>query len=234
MLPASDVDKKNEYHGLIHDSAQHLLQVLNDILDMSKMEAGKYEIFPEAMEINQIINSCCSMMTPLAQQANVTLHYATDNEPLIFEADSKAVRQILINLLSNAIKFTHPDTSININAKRVGRSVEFEIRDHGNGISAQSLAGLGEPFHQLDDEKSRSHEGTGLGLSIVKGLVELHGGDFKIESELEVGTSVSVRLPMSQGQTGPIPADEQDTIIRINPNPVNLEMKREAILRLAG
>ena len=96
------------------------------------------------------------------------------------------------------------------------------------------LEGLGEPFHQLDDEKSRCHEGTGLGLSIVKGLVELHGGDFKIKSELEIGTCVSVLLPMSQGEVKPVPADEQDTIIRINPNPVNLEMKQAAISRLAG
>ena len=234
MLPASDVEKHHEYHGLIHDSAQHLLQVLNDILDMSKMEAGKYEIYPEAIELNQIIKSVNSMMAPLAQQANVTLKFASNNEPLNFEADSKAVRQILINLLSNAIKFTHSDTSIDINAKRVGRSIEFAIRDRGKGISAQLLEGLGEPFHQLDDEKSRCHEGTGLGLSIVKGLVELHGGIFKIESEIEVGTCVSVLLPISQGQAKPVPADEQDTIIRINPNPVNLEEKRAAISRLAG
>ncbi len=234
MLPASDVEKHNEYHGLIHESALHLLHVLNDILDMSKMEAGKYEIFPEDIELNQIINSCCLMMEPLAQKANVTLHFASDNDPLNLEADSKAVRQILINLLSNAIKFTRSDTSIIVKAKRVGRSIEFRIRDQGQGISAQLLEGLGEPFYQLDDEKSRCHEGTGLGLSIVKGLVELHNGEFKIESELEVGTSVSVLLPMSQGQVKPVPADEQDTIIRINPNPVNLEKNRVAISRLAG
>ena len=234
IVPDLAIEKRTEYQGLIYDSAQHLLHVLNDILDMSKMEAGKYEIFPEEFDLAQVISSSCSMMMLSAQNADVNLNVKPDAVPLLIEADSKAIRQIMINLISNAIKFSNPKTAIDIEAKRIGRAIEIKIRDRGCGISAECLDGLGKPFHQVDNLKSRQHEGTGLGLSIVKGLVELHNGEFEIESEKDVGTTVTVRLAKSMELSRPVPADEQDTIIRINPTPENLASKQAAISRLAG
>ncbi len=234
MVPASHVEKQMEYHGLINDSAQHLLNVLNDILDMSKIEAGKYEIFPENIELSQINSSCFSMLRPLADKAGVRLRITEFEEPLQLEADSKAVRQILINLISNAIKFTRNDTDIVVSAKRIGCKIEWKIRDQGQGISAENLERLGEPFHQIDGKKTRQREGSGLGLSIVKGLINLHKGSFDIDSKLGVGTTVTVQLPMSLGLGSPVPAQEVDTIIRIKPLPSETMQQKSAISRLVG
>ena len=217
MVPLSEAEKHQEYQCLINDSAHHLLAVLNDILDMSKIESGKYEIFPEEIDLAQIIKSCCSMLNPLADKASTRLHFSEPGDSLRFEADSRVVRQILINLISNAIKFTRPGTDVEISAARIGRKIEFKVIDKGVGIAAESLLRLGEPFLQVDNQKSRNHEGTGLGLSIVKGLVSLHNGEFRIESEVGVGTTVTITLPHSCGISQPVPSPDVDSIIRIKP-----------------
>jgi len=234
MVPASNLEKQQEYQGLINDSAQHLLTVLNDILDMSKIEAGKYEIYPEDVDLMQIILSCCSMLMPLANKAEVELCINNPHESFHLEADSRAVRQIIINLISNAIKFTKSDTKIHISAIRIGRRVQFEVCDQGKGITPDALAQLGKPFHQIDGEKSRRHEGSGLGLSIVKGLVQLHEGNFDIQSEIEVGTTVTVGLPICQANNQPVPGQEVDTVIRIKPNGANSGKMKRSISRLVG
>ncbi|MCF6320982.1 MAG: HAMP domain-containing histidine kinase [Rhizobiaceae bacterium] len=232
MLPANNGEKQQEYHGLINDSAQHLLQVVNDILDISKIEAGKYEIHPEELDLTQIISSCCSMMYPLAKNREVSLHICEQEKVVLLEADSKALRQILLNLLSNAIKFSKRETTIYISAVRVGRMVELKVTDQGDGISNEHLEGLGEPFHQIDGEKSRRHEGTGLGLSIVKGLAQLHGGSLKIESQLGSGTTVCVQLSQSLGLSYPVPADDSDTVIRIKPANTQMHNDRNELSRM--
>ncbi len=234
MVPATQVEKQQEYQGLINDSAQHLLAVLNDILDMSKIEAGKYEIFPEDIDITQIIVSCCSMLMPLAKKAGVELSVENPHEALRLEADSKAIRQILINLISNAIRFTRPDTIVQISALRVGRKIELKICDQGQGISADALEHLGKPFHQVDSDKSRRHEGTGLGLSIVKGLVQLHDGSFNIESEINVGSVVTIGLPHSPAISRPVPGQDADAIIKIKPNTMEPGHNISVISRLVG
>ena len=234
MIPDSELEKQHEYQHLINESAQHLLNVLNDILDMSKIEAGKYDIFPEDIDLTKIASSCCSMMMPLADNAGVEICLENPDEPLRLEADSKALRQILLNLMSNAIKFNSPGTIVRISANRVGRNVELRISDQGLGITPDSIKRLGEPFHQIDNEKTRKHEGTGLGLSIVKGLVHLHHGAIRFESTLDVGTTVIIQLPLSHGISRPVPCQEVDVVIKIKPdtNPsCKLELSKS---RLAG
>lgn len=234
MVGLNDTEKQVEYQGLINDSAHHLLHVLNDILDMSKIEAGKYEIHPEEVDFAKIIQSSCAMLMPLAQNANVMLDLSRVNQSIMMEADSKAIRQIIINIVSNAIKFTRPNTVIEISAQRLGREVEFIVKDYGRGISPEGLKSLGNPFYQVDNEKSRKHEGTGLGLSIVKGLLELHGGTFSIKSGIDIGTTVTIALSRSHGANTPVPADDADTIIRIRPQNSGNRLNSGAISRLAG
>jgi len=234
MIPASNVEKQHEYHSLINESGLHLLSVLNDILDMSKIEAGKYEIYPEKIELSHIISSCMSMLMPLADKAGVRLRFVDCEDVLSLEADSKAIRQILINLLSNAIKFSDCGAEIIISASRSGSKIVWQIEDQGQGISAENLENLGEPFQQIDGRKNRKHEGTGLGLSIVKGLISLHGGKFKIKSELGIGTTVTVELPCSSMASAPVPFEDVDTIIRIKPYPCEQEQLKPDLSRLAG
>ncbi len=217
MIAIDDTQKQQEYQELINESAHHLLHVLNDILDMSKIEAGKYEIFPEEFDLVSLIHSTCSMLMPLAQKSSVRLNVSVEDDEIMLEADSKAVRQIILNLVSNSIKFADADTVIEISASRIGRKIELKVADRGRGISPEYLDGLGNPFYQVDNEKSRQHEGAGLGLSIVKGLVNLHNGDFNIESTIGVGTNVRITLAQSMRDTVPVPADDAETIIRIKP-----------------
>jgi len=232
MLPADNNEKPLEYYGLIYESAAHLLQVVNDVLDVSKIEAGKYEIYPEELDATRIIESCCSMLYPLAKNADVNIHISKPDEPILLEADSKALRQILLNLVSNAIKYSEYESTIHVSAKRVGRMIELKVCDQGKGISPEYLDELGEPFYQIDGEKSRLHEGTGLGLSIVKGLVHLHGGKIKIESQLGSGTTVRVQLTQFMGVSRPIPADDNDTIIRIKPANTGSDNYRNELSRM--
>jgi cell cycle sensor histidine kinase DivJ len=234
MIGASEVKKQQEYQSLIHDSARHLLSVLNDVLDMSKIEAGKFEIFPENIDLKQIVVSCCSILLPLANKADVKLCVVDPNEPIRLEADPKAILQILFNLTSNAIKFAKPGTNIDISASRIGRKVIIKIRDQGRGISSEYLDLLGEPFQQIECHKNRHCEGTGLGLSIVKGLVQLHGGNFDIESVIDVGTTVTIGFVQSRGLSRPVPAHDSDTILKVNPNSADSRQSRSVISRLAG
>lgn len=234
MVPLDDVEKQLEYQGLINASAHHLLQVLNDILDMSKIEAGKYQINPEEIDLAAIIHSSCSMLMPLAQKAEVNLDLSRVDGSIMMEADSKALRQIIINIVSNAIKFSEPETAVEIIARRLGRKIELQVKDHGRGISHECLDSLGNPFYQVDNDKSRRHEGTGLGLSIVKGLLELHGAKFDIKSSVGTGTTVTITLAQSLGASVPVPADDADTIIRIRPKTSHNRINPGALSRLVS
>ncbi|WP_162901395.1 ATP-binding protein [Breoghania sp. L-A4] len=192
MLPD---ERRAEYVDLIHDSGQHLLQVVNDILDMSKIETGNFELVCEPFVLERCMRECADMMGEQAKKRGVKLTLSVpDNLPEV-AGDRRACKQILINLLSNAVKFTNAGGSLTMGAARNGKMVDLYVRDTGVGISQEDLPRIGTPFLQVDNGYDRNHEGTGLGLSVVKGLVALHGGDFFIESELNVGTCVTVRLP---------------------------------------
>ncbi len=169
--------KQREYASIVHISGQHLLSVVNSLLDMSKIEAGSFDLLPEPFELPPLIDMCCDMVSLKAVEAGVELIrvYPAQLDELV--ADKRAVKQILINLLSNAIKFTPSRGRVTVGVRPQGNSLAICVADTGIGILSQDLPRLGDPFFQASDSYDRPYEGTGLGLSIVRGLVGLHGGD---------------------------------------------------------
>jgi two-component system, cell cycle sensor histidine kinase DivJ len=193
-------ETQREYVGLIHQAGTHLLDVVNAILEMSKLEAGTYRIFPEAFAFSEAVELCCGVMGRQATQKGVFLCERLNAGIGDLVADRRAVQQILFNLVSNAVKFTDKGGCVTIDAgvedTRTGRMLVFSVADTGIGMAADDLARLGRPFTQLDNAYTRAHEGTGLGLSLVKGLVDLHEGAMEIASRKGEGTVVTVRLPL--------------------------------------
>jgi cell cycle sensor histidine kinase DivJ len=192
-----DTQRRRDYAQLINDSGHHLLAVVNDILDMSKMETGDFEITPEPFAPAEVIRNCCDLLTLKAREAGLSLALRVPPDLPEMSADKRALKQVLLNLLSNAIKFTDRDGQVTVSAQvELGRMV-ITVEDNGIGISDSDLPQLGNPFFQARSAYDRRHDGTGLGLSIVKGLVALHGGDVKISSALGKGTRIAIMLPMN-------------------------------------
>ncbi len=194
-------DKQKEYVGLIHDSASHLLTLLNGILDMSKIENGMYEIIPENFSLSNCLQKTTAIMQGQASKNAITLHTSGIDDLPDIVADERALKQIMINLLSNAIKFSNEQGMVSVEAQRKARTIAISVTDKGIGISPEHLQNLGKPFFQADSKYDRKYEGTGLGLSVVKGLVELHGGTVNFASERGKGTKVTIVLPIF-GKTG--------------------------------
>jgi two-component system cell cycle sensor histidine kinase PleC len=183
-----------DYARDIHDSGQHLLALINDILDISKIEAGRLEIDPTPVDPQEMIDSVTRLTRVRALEKGHSLETEVEAGcPRVF-ADARALKQILVNLVGNSIKFTPDRGKIVVAARRVGQDVEFCVSDTGRGIPQEHLARIFEPFEQIDNRYDRMEGGTGLGLALVKGLVELHKGHFEIESQVGVGTTVRIRL----------------------------------------
>jgi signal transduction histidine kinase len=198
---ALDSDRRNDYARVINTSGQHLLSVVNGMLDISKIDAGRFDITPESFAPAPVIAACCELFALKASEADVSLKCAiADNLPEIV-ADKRALSQILINLLSNAIRFTDRGGGVAIEARVQDENIAFIIEDNGVGISDENLALIGQPYFQADASYERRRAGTGLGLSIVQGLVALHGGELCIQSRAGEGTRVTVRLPRDCGRT---------------------------------
>ncbi|HMN50985.1 MAG TPA: ATP-binding protein [Xanthobacteraceae bacterium] len=191
-----DLARRGEYASLIRDSGEHLLSVVNGILDMSRIEAGHFEIVAEPFSVRPLIESCRKMMSLRAEQAGVQLFTDLPDQLPELSADPRALRQVVINLVSNAIKFTERGGKIDLAARANGDQFELIVTDNGIGIPEADLARLGDPFFQGRSTYDRMYEGTGLGLSVVMGLVKLHGGSVHIESRLQKGTRVTVRMPL--------------------------------------
>jgi cell cycle sensor histidine kinase DivJ len=186
-----------EYGGLIHNAGRHLLSLINDILDMSKIEAGKFELNREAFDMRDVIHDCMDLMQERASQGGVELRVDNGTTPLRLDADQRAMKQILLNLLSNAIKFTPEGGRVAVRANMNNDTLVLRVKDTGIGIAADQLNRLGNPFVQVRSSAGASHEGTGLGLALVRALAEIHDGTLKIESRLGGGTTVSVTIPIS-------------------------------------
>lgn len=189
--------KQKEYVELIHQSGHHLLQVVTDILDMSKIESGTFDIVPEAFDVNQLVRTCTSMMSQQAETRGIELRTLVPNNLPEAVADPRACRQILINLISNALKFSDSGDKVTVGVRLEGSNLAYFVRDEGIGISKADLARIGQPFFQADSALDRRYEGTGLGVSVVKGLTELHKGHVNFESELGRGTTVTVHIPLN-------------------------------------
>ena len=183
-----------EYVNDILFSGQHLLSLINDILDMSKIEAGKMTLNTEAMQMNDMISQVIRIVRGRAEENRLRLVYEESTLPEI-EADPRAVKQILLNLSTNAIKFTPEGGVVSLAVEPKSAGLIIRVSDTGIGISEDDIARLAQPFEQIDSQHSRQHEGTGLGLALSKSLVELHGGNFKIESVVGQGTTVIFTLP---------------------------------------
>ncbi len=197
--------KQGEHVGLIRDAGNHLLSVVNAILDVSKIEAGSYPIAIEPFELRDAVELCCSMLEPQARERAVALAANVPHGLGRVVGDRRAVQQILINLVSNAVKFTPAGGQVGVSASAGEGMVRIFVHDTGIGIADEDLARLGRPFVQVQNDYTRQFQGTGLGLSLVKGLVKLHGGTMSIESAPGLGTTVTVALPAEGPGAGSAP-----------------------------
>ncbi len=198
-----EFERHRDYARLIRSSGEHLLEVVNSILDMSKIEAGRFEIHVEPVPVAGLVESAIEMMSHQIASRHLRLERRIEPGLPDLLADRRACRQILLNLLSNAAKFTEAGGTVMISAREGQGGIVIEVADTGIGISADDLPRLGTPFVQADADINRRYEGTGLGLSVVKGLVHLHGGTLAIASKPGEGTTVSVTLP-AEAVTRPV------------------------------
>jgi len=188
--------RRKEYAQLINDSGQHLLSVVNGILDMSKMESGNFEIAPEPFAPRAALLNCCNLLALKARENGVDLSTRAPDDLPVMTGDPRAFKQITLNLVANAIKFTERGGSVAVSAAVEGSRLMLRVTDTGVGIAPDDLKRIGDPFFQAGKTYQRKHEGTGLGLSIVKGLVALHDGEFNVQSKVGEGTTVTVALPL--------------------------------------
>lgn len=192
-----DATRRKEYAQLINDSGQHLLSVVNSILDMSKMESGSFEILPEPFAPREVLLSGSNLLALKARDNGIELVTRVPENLPQMVGDPRAFRQIILNLVSNAIKFTERGGRVTISARVEGARMVLRVVDNGVGIAQEDLKRIGDPFFQAGKTYQRRHEGTGLGLSIVKSLVALHRGEIDVQSKVEEGTTVTVMLPLT-------------------------------------
>ena len=190
--------KNLEYVEDIHKAGRHLLALINDVLDMAKIEAGKYVLVDEAMDISELIGECIRQVAPQADTGQLTMEYDAGTDLVPVSADRRAMKQILLNLLSNAVKFTQVGGAVQISTRIEPVGLVIAIRDTGIGIAPEHIERILKPFEQAENSNSRKHEGTGLGLSITHQLTQLHGGDLKVTSHEAGGTVVTVALPAAR------------------------------------
>ncbi len=191
-----DPAKQREYAAIIHHSGQHLLSVVNSMLDLSKIQSGSFDLALSHFAIPPLVDMCCDMIKLKAEERNIEIRRSCPDWLAEIMGDKRACKQILLNLLSNAVKFTPDNGKVSIDVRVEGDSLLILVADSGVGIDPQDLLRLGNPFFQAKGALDRPFEGTGLGLSIVRGLVGLHGGSIAVASEPDQGTCVLVRLPM--------------------------------------
>jgi len=203
-----------EYADLIHESGQHLMELIGDVLDMSKIEADRYELAPEAFDIAEVLSVTAKMMRLQAEEAGLTLSVDPLDEPIEVTADRKALRQILLNLLSNAVKFTPAGGAVVVMARSLGSNLVLAVGDSGVGLDPEEAERLGQPYRQATNARDIENRGTGLGLSLVRALSELHGGTMSIASRKGVGTTVTVTLPILVETKGEVVAGSDDMGVR--------------------
>ncbi|HEY9606220.1 MAG TPA: ATP-binding protein, partial [Allocoleopsis sp.] len=187
-------DKHQEYITCIHNSGEHLLALINDILDLSKVEAGKEQLCFAPLELRELCEHCLSMVREQAHERGLQLNLHLDSQALLCIADERRCKQMLLNLLSNAVKFTLVG-EVTLRVKKLPQEIAFAVEDTGIGIPTEQLPLLFEPFCQLDSGLNRKFPGTGLGLALTRSLARLHGGDVTVESRLGQGSTFILHLP---------------------------------------
>jgi signal transduction histidine kinase len=199
----NQADKQLEYAKDIHESGQHLLELINDILDLAKVEAGRLELHEQPVDVEKIAGSCTRLIQERAQEKSLAVHYKIpENLPSLI-ADERKLKQVLINVLSNAVKFTPRGGMVVLMAGvEPNGGFAIKISDTGIGMAPEDIPKALSPFTQIQSDLGRAYEGTGLGLPLSKALVELHGGTLSIDSDRGTGTTVTVRLPSARVRQG--------------------------------
>ena len=190
--------KYQEYSRDIYQSGIHLLDLVSDILDISVIESGNQELIFEECDPEDIINECESNITNQIRKQNIEFSKNIDNKLETLLADPRSIKQIILNILSNAIKFNRPHGSVYLEAKNSDRWLIITVRDTGRGISKDHLSTITTPFYRANDDPLLAQPGVGLGLSIVSSLIKSHAGKLDIQSEVDVGTTITVSLPLSR------------------------------------
>jgi two-component system cell cycle sensor histidine kinase PleC len=188
-------DRYREYAVNILTSGNHLLGLINDVLDLSKLEAGQMELREDDVDLANVINLSMRFVESQAKKSNITLSQVIDERARYIRGDERRLRQAVVNLLANAVKFTPSGGSVRVVCAHTSTAILIVVSDTGVGMSAVDIPKAMEPFGQVDSRLSRKYEGTGLGLPLAKDLVELHGGTLTVESEVNVGTTVTIALP---------------------------------------
>ena len=200
MFGPLGADRYDEYCRDIHSSGQYLLDVINDVLDMSKIEAGRMRLDHERLALDQLLADAMRVVSSRAAEKKLALTLDVEAETA-FEADRRACKQVILNLLSNAVKFTPDGGRVDVRGRVRGDWIVIAIEDTGIGIPYDALKRLGRPFEQVESQLTKSHQGSGLGLAIARSLVELHGGFMRIRSRIGAGTTVILRLPRTAPAT---------------------------------
>jgi signal transduction histidine kinase len=209
--PLGDARYK-EYVGHIHESSDHLLDIINDILDFAKIESGKVELYESKVDVKRLIDKVANLVSPLASKGGVSINFDIAPDLPAIKADETKLKQILLNLMSNAIKFTPEGGSVKFVARNLeSGEVHLSVVDTGIGIAKKDLPNVFDAFVQVEDSLDRTYEGTGLGIPIAVALAELHDGSLSIESALGRGTTVNVRLPRSRVILEGAPTPKQST-----------------------
>ena len=188
-------ERYREYARIIHQSGNHVLALINDLLDLSKLDAGKLELCVEPVQVLKVIIDCVRSVEPQATREQVGISIQVHDGIDQLCVDNKRLHQMLLNLLSNALKFTPSGGEITIEVFRRGQDVAISVSDTGIGIRAEDIPKVLEPFGQIDGPMAQKHKGTGLGLPLTKELAELHGGSLTMESNVDAGTTVTITLP---------------------------------------
>jgi signal transduction histidine kinase len=192
-----------DYAGDIHTSGAHLLSLINEVLDLSKLEAGQFELSERHVDLAVLAESSMRLVEPQAQKAGIGLSHSIAADLSFIRADERRMRQILINILANAVKFTPAGGKVGLAMRRTDKGLLIEISDTGIGIAADKVDLAMEPFSQVEADTNRHYQGTGLGLPLAKRLVELHGGTLSLASEVNSGTVVSILLPPDRVVSNP-------------------------------
>jgi len=228
-------EEQSKQLGFIHDSGQHLLALINDILDISKVESGKMELAPSTFTLGKVIDASIAVVQPLAEQKGLHLLVNATDHPIEMMQDAGRIKQILLNLLSNAIKFTDQG-EVTVAVERDRETVTIHVADSGIGIAPQDLEKVFDPFIQVGPQHDNEHPGTGLGLALCRSFLELMGGDITVSSEIGSGTTFTMRLPQrlpqSEAATHPsnppqtLPNNDQPIILIIDDDTHAQEIKR--------
>ncbi|HYD98127.1 MAG TPA: HAMP domain-containing sensor histidine kinase, partial [Alphaproteobacteria bacterium] len=199
LIEAMGDNRSTEYAALIRESGEHLLGLVNDLLDLSKIEAGQMELHEESVDVQALVASAVRMMQPQAQRSDIALDWTVESGLAPLRGDERRLRQVLLNLIGNAVKYTQSGGRIRVAAGREadGR-LALAVADTGIGIDPAEQGRVMEAFVQVDNTVNRGVQGTGLGLPLARRLTELHGGTLTLDSAPGLGTTVTIHLPPSR------------------------------------